>query len=72
MGIVEEVQEAFDRMEDAEVRLGTREPGDLTRLKGKCKDGGTCHHNCKEGECYREQSCVPLSDSGYDDNWNKI
>ena len=72
MEIVEEVQDMFDRLEDKEVELGMRKPDDLTRLKRKCKDGGTCHHNCKEGECYREQSCAPLSGSGYDDNWNEI
>jgi len=36
-----------------------------------CKDSGTCHHNCTEG-CFREKYCVPLSGSGFDDNWQKI
>lgn len=36
-----------------------------------CKDGGTCHHDCRDG-CFREKNCVPFSGSGLDDNWQLI
>lgn len=34
-----------------------------------CKDGGTCHHDCRPGECFRVRSCLPLSSSGLPDDW---
>ncbi|OOZ41639.1 hypothetical protein BOW53_02875 [Solemya pervernicosa gill symbiont] len=40
--------------------------------KRKCKDGGTCHHRCEANECFREESCVPLSGSGLNDNWQPV
>lgn len=38
------------------------------KLGQTCMDGGTCHHSC-QNECFRKTCCVPLSDSGLDDNW---
>lgn len=35
--------------------------------KRTCRDGGTCHHYCFDGECFREECCVPLT--GYDGPW---
>ncbi len=40
----------------------------------KCIDGGTCHHQCPDNlsGCARQIGCAPLTDSGFDDNWNPI
>jgi hypothetical protein len=36
--------------------------------KVKCPDDGTCHHGCKPGtECWRTQTCEPLS--AYGEEW---
>lgn len=32
-----------------------------------CPDGGTCHHVCQPGECWRVHNAEPLS--GYGDEW---
>lgn len=32
----------------------------------RCPDDGACHHNCKEGECFRVHHCCPLSSYGED------
>jgi len=37
-----------------------------------CKDGGTCHHHCGEGKCFREGCCGPLTISGLNDNWKYV
>ncbi len=30
--------------------------------KRRCSmDGGTCHHGCDVGECFRSSTCVPLT-----------
>lgn len=40
------------------------------RENGRCVDGGKCHHGCKPNEeCFRKNSCVPLSGSRLTDNW---
>lgn len=33
-----------------------------------CPDGGTCHHLC-EASCFRVQTCEPLSNVYYKDEW---
>lgn len=42
-----------------------------SRNPDRCKDGGACHHACRHG-CFREKYCVPLSNSGFDDNWQPL
>ena len=27
----------------------------------RCPDDGTCHHDCKPGDCFRVRTCEPLS-----------
>ena len=39
--------------------------------KKYCKDGGVCHHFCKDGECFREENCAPLSVSDLNDDWTE-
>jgi hypothetical protein len=43
--------------------------------KIKCLDDGICHHQClsnSKADCFRiNHQCVPLKQSGLDDNWNK-
>ena len=34
-----------------------------------CSDGGTCHHECFPGQCFRQRHALPLSGSGLDANW---
>lgn len=34
----------------------------------RCPDGGACHHKCLRTECYRVQTCTPLSD--YGEEWS--
>ncbi len=37
-----------------------------------CVDGGVCHHDCLSnavGVCFRSRCCLPLTGSGFTDNW---
>lgn len=34
-----------------------------------CPDGGTCHHGCMEGDCFRVRTCEPLSGVFANDEW---
>ena len=35
----------------------------------QCPDGGTCHHSCANGKCFRVSFCAPLSNVYPDDKW---
>lgn len=35
----------------------------------QCPDGGACHHDCSENECFRVACCEPLSNVYEDDRW---
>jgi hypothetical protein len=34
-----------------------------------CPDGGRCHHECAEGDCFRVECCEPLSNVYPYDEW---
>lgn len=36
-----------------------------------CADGGTCHHKCDSGKCFRQDGCAPLTESGLTDEWKR-
>lgn len=38
----------------------------LTSEGRRCPDGGACHHGCQPVECFRVQTCGPLSEYGED------
>ena len=65
-----ELDEARAQVAALYAALKFRSIADLGRT---CKDGGWCHHQCQK-VCARqhELSCVPLSGSGLDDNWEII
>jgi hypothetical protein len=35
----------------------------------QCPDGGTCHHRCADGGCFRVETCGPLSGVYPGDRW---
>lgn len=37
--------------------------------KALCPDGGTCHHSCEAGPCFRVKHCGPLSKVFPNDEW---
>jgi hypothetical protein len=39
------------------------------RLTRDCPDGGTCHHDCGRGGCFRVDWASPLSVAGWGDTW---
>jgi hypothetical protein len=51
-------------LRELEKRLHDRKEGWKT-----CPDGGRCWHHCKDGECFRVATCVPLSGVYPDDKW---
>ena len=36
---------------------------------GRCPDGGKCHHNCREDECFRVRYCCPFTGEYPGDVW---
>ncbi|MBO9428125.1 hypothetical protein [Sulfitobacter sp. R18_1] len=44
----------------------------MAEIKSKddaCPDGGTCHHGCAEGNCFRVGFCGPLSNVFPNNTW---
>jgi len=41
----------------------------MTTTKPECPDGGTCHHHCGSGPCFRVSGCSPLSGVFPNDRW---
>lgn len=41
----------------------------IGRKAGPCPDGGRCHHECTNGQCYRVKCCGPLSGVFPGDEW---
>lgn len=44
-------------------------PDTGTREQRPCPDGGTCHHSCFEGPCFRVAACGPLSGAFPNNRW---
>lgn len=58
--------------QEAPVTGNAHDPTPDTAVRGRvstCPDGGTCHHECGTGTCFRVACCGPLSGRYPDDAW---